>query len=111
MYDYLIVGAGISGLYTAYKINQYYPNKKICIIEATSYIGGRLHTINYDGFTLDGGGARFNTKQYRVVSLVKELNLQSKLISISNTIKYKSVNPKYDINLESISPDIDNFII
>ena len=111
MYDYLIVGAGISGLYTAYKINTYYPNKKICIIEATNYIGGRLHSIKYDGIIVDGGGARFNTKQHRVVSLVKELQLEDKLIPITNTIKYKSVNPKYDITLETLFPDINSFII
>jgi protoporphyrinogen oxidase/cytochrome b involved in lipid metabolism len=110
MYDYLIVGAGISGLYTAFKLNQSFPDKKICIIESTEYIGGRLHSIKYDGIIVDGGGARFNIEQYRVISLVKELNLIDKLIPISNDIKYISVKPKYDINLETIFPTINSFI-
>ena len=110
MYDYLIVGAGIAGLYTAYTLNKTFPNKKICIIEASNTIGGRLHSINHDNITLDGGAARFNTKQYRVVSLVKELNLNDKTYPISNTINYKSIKPKYDINLEIIFPSINTFI-
>ena len=110
MYHYTIVGAGISGLYTAYNLNKSFPNKKICIIEGSQYIGGRLHSINYDGIIVDGGGARFNTKQYRVVSLVKELNLTNKLYPITNTINYKPINPKYDNALEKIFPTIDKFI-
>ena len=110
MYDYLIVGAGISGLYTAFKINQSFPDKKICIIESSEYIGGRLHSIKYDGIIVDGGGARFNTKQYRVISLVKELNLIDKLIPLTNNIQYISIKPKYDINLETIFPTINSFI-
>ena len=28
MYDYLIVGAGVAGLYTAFNLSQSYPKKK-----------------------------------------------------------------------------------
>ena len=110
MYDYIIVGAGISGLYTAYNLNKNFPNKKICIIEASQYIGGRLHSIKYDGIIVDGGGARFNTKQYRVVSLVKELKLNNKLYPITNIINYTPINPNYDKSLEILFPTIDKFI-
>jgi oxygen-dependent protoporphyrinogen oxidase len=111
MYDYLIIGAGVAGLYTAFNLSRSYPKKKICIIESTSYIGGRLHSIKYDGVIVEGGAARFNNKQYRVQSLVKELGLQNKLIPISNTINYKSIHPQYDIHLETLFPDINSFII
>ena len=111
MYDYFIVGAGIAGLYTTYHLSKNYPDKQICLIEASKYIGGRLHSIKYDGIIVDGGGARFNTKQYRVVSLVNDLELNDKVYPITNTINYKSINPNYDINLETIFPSIDSFII
>jgi predicted NAD/FAD-dependent oxidoreductase len=110
IYDYLIAGAGISGLYTAYRITQKEPTAKICILEASTYIGGRLHTIKYDGLTFDGGGARFNTEQIRIMSLVKELNLDKKMIPITNEINYKPYKPKYNINLETTFPTIDDFI-
>ena len=107
MYDYFIVGAGIAGLYTTYHLSKNYPYKKICLIEASKYIGGRLHSIKYDDIIVDGGGARFNTKQHRVVSLVNDLNLNNKVYSITNTINYKSANINYDSHLETIFPSLE----
>ena len=117
-YDYLIVGAGISGLYTAYKLCKKYPNAKICILEATKYIGGRIHSIKYDGLIMDGGGARFNTNQHRIISLIKEVGLWDKVIHIIGETTYK---PVYNTSgkskllslssLEHVFPKIDDFII
>ena len=111
-YDYLIVGAGVSGLYTAYELCKKYPEAKICILEATEYIGGRLHSIKYDGLIMDGGGARFNIEQHRIISLIKEIGLWDKAIPIGSDITYKPVNDKnnYD-SLKNIFPTIDNFIV
>ena len=114
MYDYLIIGAGISGLYTAYRLCKKYPQSKIGILEATSYIGGRLHSIKYDGLIMDGGGARFNTEQHRIMSFIKEVGLWNKVIPITNDITYKPVDVKYktnDISLLDTFPTIDNFIV
>ena len=108
IYEYIVVGAGIAGLYTAYRLNQKYPNAKICILEANKTIGGRLHTIHYDNLQFEGGGARFNTEQHRIMSLVKELKLATS--PITNTINYRPINPKYDKSLETIFPTIDSFI-
>ena len=108
-YDYLIVGAGIAGLYTAYRLNQKYPKAKICILEASKTIGGRLHTIHYDNLQFEGGGARFNKEQHRMISLVKELKLAKS--PITNIINYRPINAKYDKTLETIFPTIDSFII
>jgi len=45
IYDYLIAGGGIAGLYTAYRILKHSPSAKICILEAANRLGGRLHSI------------------------------------------------------------------
>ncbi len=71
VYDYLIAGAGISGLYTAYKLNKKFPFARICILESSNYIGGRLKTVEYDGVMFVAGGARFNNKQKRILKLIK----------------------------------------
>ena len=113
MYDYLIIGAGISGLYTAYRLYSNYPKAKICILESTSYIGGRLHSINYDGLIMDGGGARFNTEQHRIISLLKEVGLWNKVIPITSDITYKPVNENYTTKTDSnlLFTTIDDFIL
>jgi cytochrome b involved in lipid metabolism/monoamine oxidase len=110
-YDYVIIGAGIAGLYTAFQIHNKYPNAKIAILESLNRIGGRLHTIHHDGSTFDAGGARFNTKQYRILCLIKELGLESKIVPITNDIKYISYKPAYNSRLETIFPTIDDFIV
>ena len=119
-YDFIIIGAGIAGLYTAYNINKTYPDATICILESTNRVGGRLHSIKYDGLILDGGGARFNNEQTRVTKLIKELGLLSKVVPITNTSIYKYIDDyefesgsrisKYDKTLETIFPIIDDFI-
>jgi monoamine oxidase len=113
-YDYLIAGAGIAGLYTAYHLHKKNPSARICILESSGYIGGRLHTISYDGIKVDAGGARFNTKQYRILELVKELGLDKKKVSISSSnpkyIPIHSNNPKYESILENIFSSIDDVI-
>jgi len=110
-YDYLIAGAGIAGLYTAYKLHKHFPSARICILEASNQIGGRLHTITYDGLSFDAGGARFNNQQIRILKLIKELDLDKKQIPINSDIKYLPINPKYDSNLETLFPTIDDFIL
>ena len=115
-YNYVIVGAGISGLNTAYNLCKKYPLSRICIIEATQYIGGRLHSIKYDGLIMDGGGARFNTEQHRIISLIKELGLWNKVIPIGGNSIYKPVytnsfeSNKYS-SLKTKFPTIDDFIL
>ena len=42
IYDYIIIGSGIAGLYTALKLTDKYPNSKILILEKNKYIGGRI---------------------------------------------------------------------
>lgn len=52
-YDYIIVGAGIVGLATAYKLQQKYPNKSIAVLEKESSIGkhqtGRNSGVMHSG--------------------------------------------------------------
>ena len=114
-YDYVIVGAGIAGLYTAHELCKNYPTAKICILEATKYIGGRLHSIKYDGLIMDGGGARFNTDQHRIISLIKEIGLWDKVIPIGSDITYMPINDlpntNASIDLKNKFPTIDDFIV
>jgi protoporphyrinogen oxidase/cytochrome b involved in lipid metabolism len=115
LYDYVIVGAGISGIYTAHELYKKYPSAKICILEATEYIGGRLHSIKYDGLIMDGGGARFNTEQHRIISLIKEIGLWDKVIPISGDTTYMPINDmpnsKSSDELKNKFPTIDDFIV
>jgi len=109
-YDYIIVGAGITGLYTAYKLIKKYPTARICILEASNRAGGRLHSIRFKGSLIEAGGARFNTDQHRILELIHILGLDSKKVPIKSDIKYIPINRKYDPQLETLFPTIDDII-
>ena len=46
IYDFLIVGAGITGLNTARLLLEKYPEKKICLTDKSKRIGGLICTEN-----------------------------------------------------------------
>lgn len=44
IFDGVIIGAGLSGMYTAFKLMKKHPEYKILVLEASDRIGGRLKT-------------------------------------------------------------------
>ena len=75
MYDFIIVGGGISGLYMQLKmINK---NKNVLLLEQHNNFGGRIYQY-YDkkyNVSFPSGAARFNKSHTRVIELLKEFNL------------------------------------
>lgn len=77
MYDLIIVGGGISGLYLYYKLLN--TGKNIILLEKNDRYGGRIlqHTekINGEMYSFPAGAARFNSNHVEVIKLLKELKL------------------------------------
>ena len=58
--DTVIVGGGITGLYTCYKLNQLKGvNHTISLFESSSRFGGRIETVEMGGFLAEYGPMRF----------------------------------------------------
>ena len=73
----LIIGAGITGLTTAYQLHQ--QNINCTILEARSRVGGRIHTVfpaNRPSVPLDYGAMWFWDDHKHVKRLVRELHLK-----------------------------------
>lgn len=82
VYDYTIIGCGITGAYLGYKLNMLCPDKKFLFIEKKDYIGGRLLSIdgpcNENNVKYELGGMRhFECIHPLVTALAKELNVES----------------------------------
>lgn len=77
MYDLIIVGGGISGLFLYYKLLN--TGKKILLLEKNELFGGRIlqceEVINGHEYSFPKGGARFNLNHTEVIKLLKELKL------------------------------------
>lgn len=80
--DYCIIGGGLGGLYSAVRLAETDGTKeppRICILEATSRIGGRMVTVRMPGSSLhaDIGAMRYIPKQPLMSSLVEHYGLET----------------------------------
>ena len=83
--DSAIVGGGISGIYTAWRLKQNRPNANIHLYELSDRIGGRLLSLNppeMPGIKAEFGGMRYLTNQPIVSGLIDEFGLATKAFPV-----------------------------
>lgn len=77
IFDIIIIGGGISGLYNYTQLID--KNKKIILLEKNDYYGGRIFqiedNINSRNYSFPAGAARFNLNHKHVIELLKNFNL------------------------------------
>lgn len=95
MFDCIIIGGGISGLYSAYTLLQKKPNTSLLLIEKNDHLGGRIHTVHENGLTFEGGAGRFNDEHVLIMELIKKLKLDHLQIPIKSDIQFIP-STKYD---------------
>lgn len=92
IYDIIIIGGGIGGLYTAYKLLQKNNKLNILLLEKNNYLGGRIKTfrkkINDHNYQFEEGAGRFNKNHKLLFKLLKELELDKYLIKINSIITF-----------------------
>lgn len=104
IYDYIIVGAGISGLYSAYNLLKENPDFKILILERNRDVGGRIDTQN----GLEAGAGRFHENQPLIMGLIRELGLSQHMVPIG-TYEHFIANKQLH-SMEPINKIIDYVI-
>jgi monoamine oxidase len=80
-YDIIIIGAGLSGLYSAYNIKKMSPNSTFLILESNKkqYIGGRIgNEIFYNTRIVVGAGVGRKKKDHALLNLLSELHVPFK---------------------------------
>ena len=96
IYDYIVVGGGISGLYMTYKLSQ--TGKSILLVESTNRLGGRILTTKEKNLQFELGAARISSKHTKMMSLIKELDLKDDLIKLPDKITYKIKGSKVNFH-------------
>lgn len=95
-YDIIIVGGGISGIYTIYNLKKNYPNLKVLLLEKNERFGGRVYThhekVDNIDYVMDLGAGRIGYHHKLMVNLIKELKLDKYIHPISNTENYIEYN-------------------
>jgi monoamine oxidase len=103
MYDIIVIGGGIAGLYTTYKIHKKSPQTKVLLIEKENRLGGRVHTFENKHMTVEAGAGRIHGSQPLIMGLIGELGLTTKLIKNSGSVVYRPANSNSET--ESSSSD------
>lgn len=87
----IIIGAGLSGLLTAYRLKK--EGIPFKILEARSRIGGRINTVLGESNTpVELGATWFNSQHLHISALLKELNLNSFEQYMNGTVFYQPVS-------------------
>jgi glycine/D-amino acid oxidase-like deaminating enzyme len=90
VYDIVIVGAGISGLYSARQLARQYPNLKIALAEKYKGLGGRTYSYSpphHEDITWEMGAGRIRRDHRLVMGLLKEYGLT--WVPIGEAISFK----------------------
>lgn len=83
IYDYVIIGGGISGLYTGYQLQKKHPHSSFLILEKNKELGGRTNTSSFGGTEIvDGAHVGRLEKDNILYALVKELKIPHELFSV-----------------------------
>ena len=94
-YDLVIIGGGISGLYTLYKLSKTFSHLKILLLESGERYGGRIYsykeTIDGEDYVMDLGAGRLGHHHKLINELINELGLKPKIVDIPNTKTYIEV--------------------
>jgi oxygen-dependent protoporphyrinogen oxidase len=79
----IIVGAGISGLALAYRLQQLVPVSEITILERGHRPGGTIWTERRDGFQIEIGPNGFLDNKPSTLQLCRDLGLSDQLVAAS----------------------------
>lgn len=103
IYDYIIIGGGISGLYSAYKIKEWSPNSTFLILEKNKKIGGRLGNYTFYGVNVvTGAGIGRKKKDKLLLELVNKLGIKTHEFNINYNYSDKIDNKVDILNIISI---------
>ena len=69
-----VVGAGISGLTAAYRLQR--AGWDVEVFEATGIPGGRVQTVRHEGYVSDTGASALSSTYHSYLSLAKELGVE-----------------------------------
>ena len=74
IYDYIIIGCGIGGLYTGYKLNKL--NFNVLSLEASIDLGGRALERKFINYNVKLGGGIVDIDNIQLLSLLNEFNIK-----------------------------------
>ncbi|KZE38664.1 protoporphyrinogen oxidase [Bhargavaea cecembensis] len=92
MKRFIVIGGGITGLSAAHRLNKLAGESEqdiqITLIEAEERLGGKLWTLQEDGFIMEAGADSIVSRHEAVGKLVEELGLMDRVVHNATGISY-----------------------
>lgn len=85
----VIIGAGISGLATAFHLQELLPAAEITVLEAAARPGGTIWTERRDGFQVEVGANGFLDNNPSTLDLCRRLGLEDRLLPASAAARHR----------------------
>lgn len=76
-----IVGAGITGLSSAYFIKKARPDIEVTIYEASNRVGGKIQTYRTEGYTIELGPESYLGRKQIMTDIAKDIGLEEQLVT------------------------------
>lgn len=86
-----VVGAGISGLATAFHIERLRPDWQVTVFEAASRPGGTMQTVEQDGFLFESGSNGFLSNKPDTLDLVAQAGANELLMRSNDAARIRYV--------------------
>jgi oxygen-dependent protoporphyrinogen oxidase len=86
-----VIGGGLSGLTTAFHLQRARPEVELVVVEAEPRLGGKLRTVDVEGFRFECGANGFLTSKPDGLRLAEELAAQSQLLPSSDLARKRFV--------------------
>nr|VFK33419.1 MAG: oxygen-dependent protoporphyrinogen oxidase [Candidatus Kentron sp. MB]VFK76158.1 MAG: oxygen-dependent protoporphyrinogen oxidase [Candidatus Kentron sp. MB] len=86
-----IIGAGISGLATAFFIRKLSPNSRVALFEKDARCGGTMQSEHRDGFLFEAGPNGFLSNRQETLDLVQESGAERLLLSSNDEARIRYI--------------------
>lgn len=84
-YDVAIIGAGISGLTTAWELSR--RGHKVVVLERQQHIGGNAVSERFDGFLMEHGPTTLNAMVPEALELTREIGLDPEKLDMGEGVR------------------------
>lgn len=92
----LIIGGGVAGLMAAVKLRASNNNLQVTLLEAQDHVGGRIHTVQQGGMSIELGAEFIHGNPPELLTLLEDLNLEA--------YELAGENLNYDCSDDSLHP-------
>lgn len=97
-YDYLIIGGGVAGLYSAFQLESRLKNPKVLILEKNAYLGGRTRMETFHSHKVVTGAGVGRFPKDRLLQKLVEASTGKPVQPMESKVQYQFSDPVYTLD-------------